>query len=559
MVVLAAIFGLAGVLGSGGGGGGGGGKQPPSLWDPIPFVYNSLQFLLDNEGFMKRAQAALKKTTVARFRQGRHLVYLVSGPKNVQAVFGRSHNNIHNDDLMVRSTLPLWYRLSADDLRRFAADKTGRGRNPLPGTEDTPPENRLFLGYEHVHNEFLARAQHLAPMVEQYQRQLTQTLDGLCPSPSPATGSGKKDGNDDGVVLGVVDFCKGRVARCALHALLGPRAFEISPDLVERMWEFDDAVFPLVMGLSLGAPEWLNRRAHAAHRRYLDAVRRYLDAAWADFDWSDPASADARWEPRFGAQVTREVAKWFRDHGFTGPDTGPGAVGILAWAQNSNVIPTTAWLVMEVARDPELLRALREEVEMAFATDGATGRRTLDPQKVAALPLLASAYTETLRLRMNFNVVRNVRQSFTMAGYTIRGGSLLQVPTLVAHYDEDVWGAESHPASEFWAGRHIKYTDEPDAEGRVTRKRVFAMAGRTGSYFPYGGGNLICPGRHFAKQEIMLTIALLISRFDIEFLGWTKLDGSPSDRPPRNDPRFSGGGAAPPDRDMKIRIRPIAS
>jgi cytochrome P450 len=162
----------------------------------------------------------------------------------------------------------------------------------------------------------------------------------------------------------------------------------------------------------------------------------------------------------------------------------------LAYRQNSNVIPTTTWLMMELCRDPSLFRAVREEVETAFTTDEATGKRVLDAQKVAALPLLRSAYTETLRLRMNFNVIRNVRESFIMGGYTIKGGSLLQVPTLVAHYDEETWGAESHPASEFWAERHVKYTEEPDGDGGVRRKRVFAMAGRTGSYFPYGASTL---------------------------------------------------------------------
>ena len=31
-------------------------KEPPSLFDPIPYVYNTLQFILDNEKFMKRAK-----------------------------------------------------------------------------------------------------------------------------------------------------------------------------------------------------------------------------------------------------------------------------------------------------------------------------------------------------------------------------------------------------------------------------------------------------------------------------------------------------------------------
>ena len=70
-----------------------------------------------------------------------------------------------------------------------------------------------------------------------------------------------------------------------------------------------------------------------------------------------------------------------------------------------------------------------------------------------------------------------------------------------------------------------------------------------------GGGTSICPGRHFAKQEIMLTLAMIVSRFDIEYLGWTMLDGSVSDRPARDNERYCGAAAVPPDRDMKVRLR----
>jgi len=63
----------------------------------------------------------------------------------------------------------------------------------------------------------------------------------------------------------------------------------------------------------------------------------------------------------------------------------------------------------------------------------------------------------------------------------------------------------------------------------------------------------MCPGRHFAKQEIMMTISVIVARFDIEFTQWTRLDGSPSDREARNDDNFAGGAAIPPDRDMRVR------
>jgi len=117
----------------------------------------------------------------------------------------------------------------------------------------------------------------------------------------------------------------------------------------------------------------------------------------------------------------------------------------------------------------------------------------------------------------------------------------------VAHSNEQVWGVEGHPAEEFWAARHIKY---------VNGKPQFETAGRLADWFPYGGGIAICPGRHFAKQEIMLTIAILVSKFDWEFVEWVKMDdGTPAGRPPRNDPRYTGAAGVPPDVDMKVRLK----
>lgn len=65
----------------------------------------------------------------------------------------------------------------------------------------------------------------------------------------------------------------------------------------------------------------------------------------------------------------------------------------------------------------------------------------------------------------------------------------------------------------------------------------------------------MCPGRHFAKQEIMMSIAMLVARFEVKFVEWTMLDGTPSDRPAQDDPRFTGTAAVPPDRDMKVELK----
>lgn len=202
---------------------------------------------------------------------------------------------------------------------------------------------------------------------------------------------------------------------------------------------------------------------------------------------------------------------------------------------------------MEVIKDPSLLQAVRDEVTTVTTTDPETGSPSIDSQKLVALPLLQSIFTETLRLRINFNIIRDVKQSIKLDGHTIPRGSLLQAPMQVAHYNEAVWGTPNHPASDFWAERHVRIGDG--------NRRVYSMAGGTASYFPFGGSANICPGRHLAKFEILTTIALVVSRFDIELVGWTNADGSPSHRAAESDIRFCGAGAMPPDREMKIRWR----
>lgn len=141
---------------------------------------------------------------------------------------------------------------------------------------------------------------------------------------------------------------------------------------------------------------------------------------------------------------------------------------------------------MELAKDPELLKALREEVVQAFETDSETSLRTLNIQKLLTLPLFNSVFVENMRLHMSFNVLRQVNEPIEMEGYMLGKGSIVQAPMQIAHHDETIWGAPGRPASEFWGERHIQYVNIPDEAGNVRLKRQFALKGRPSSFFPYG-------------------------------------------------------------------------
>jgi len=162
---------------------------------------------------------------------------------------------------------------------------------------------------------------------------------------------------------------------------------------------------------------------------------------------------------------------------------------------NSNTIPIAVWAVMEVIKDPQLFQAVRDEVLTAYNTDAATGERTLDAQKLLALPLLQSVYIEALRLHMSMNITRQAVEPISLDGFTLPRGAMLQIPTEIALYSEEVWASEGHPASEFWAARHVRYTDGVDEAGKTVKIPQFDFKGRSNAFIPFGKSHylLLCP------------------------------------------------------------------
>jgi hypothetical protein len=65
----------------------------------------------------------------------------------------------------------------------------------------------------------------------------------------------------------------------------------------------------------------------------------------------------------------------------------------------------------------------------------------------------------------------------------------------------------------------------------------------------------MCAGHHFANQEILFAVAVMVTQFDIKFFGWKNLNESKSDRPAEDDKRSAGFIPIFPDRKMEIRMR----
>jgi cytochrome P450 len=78
----------------------------------------------------------------------------------------------------------------------------------------------------------------------------------------------------------------------------------------------------------------------------------------------------------------------------------------------------------------------------------------------------------------------------------------------------------------------------------VANKRLNHVRG----YYPFGGGNLYCPGRFFARSKIYIFVATVLKRFDMEILESQEL--------PNVDLEVPSSSAMPAMSDCLVKLRP---
>lgn len=97
------------------------------------------------------------------------------------------------------------------------------------------------------------------------------------------------------------------------------------------------------------------------------------------------------------------------------------------------------------------------------------------------------------------------------------------IPSQIPTRNQDAWAARPHtltrPLEEFWAYRFLEPSDGNEDFTAPPRDAArFSLHGLEGCWLPFGGGQRMCPGRHFAKNEILGTFALLFTRYDLQLI-----------------------------------------
>ncbi|KAK4157553.1 cytochrome P450 [Chaetomidium leptoderma] len=523
-------------------------KPPPRLNETIPFVSNLWQFMTNKRFFITRARTALQESPVVRCRLGPLDLHLVGGGNNASAIFRAS---CHSDPWILRIMQSAGYMPA--DIATLTKDDSGRGTIPRPGSTANAAgialDQRIWHALHRMYDENLVSTQSADALANHFQTAFHQQL-VAAPAPPPPVGGGE-EWVDDVHIFGTL---RRTMATAATHAVLGSLILDVNPGFVDAFWEYERYVETLEFGL----PEWLNRSAVRARARFRDMCRRWYEVADRTYDWAADDASDTNWEPAFGSPVSRGLARWAKSFGFSADTMGPLFM-LFIFGLHANAITISTWIVMELVKDPDLFRAVKDEVSRAESnTRNDSTARTFDHRKLTSLPLLQSVYTEVMRLRVGVLITRTSTEPVTVAEYTLPKGSIFQAPTEAGHLDEAVWSTAEHPASDFWAYRQVTEKETRDeTTGQISKELEFSFGRRSGSWFPFGGGLNMCPGRNFAKPEVFLAVATVISNFEIEYVAWLKPDGSPSKRPAQNDANYASAVAAVPDRELKVRWRKI--
>jgi cytochrome P450 len=186
-------------------------------------------------------------------------------------------------------------------------------------------------------------------------------------------------------------------------------------------------------------------------------------------------------------------------HGLRGRDVAATEIGQMV-ASLTNSVASAFWIVYHIFSDPLVLEECRKEVE-ALVQEDENGTFTVDLAKVkSSCPILLSTWQETLRYE-HVGIGARVVMEDTMFEnkYLLKKGATVMTVVPVQHTDTAVWGPT---ATEF---DHHRFLREPG--GKRTNPAAFRS---------FGGGTVLCPGRHFVSTEVTSFAAFLLLQFDLK-------------------------------------------
>ncbi|PQE18726.1 hypothetical protein CJF30_00009709 [Rutstroemia sp. NJR-2017a BBW] len=286
-----------------------------------------------------------------------------------------------------------------------------------------------------------------------------------------------------------------------------------------------------VGGLIKGLPRFLVPSSYRVRDRLIEEIMKWHEFAESHIDRKDEELEKKLWEPYYGSKLVRDRArelsqiKGYNDKARAANDLG------LIWGANANIVPIVGWFLLDTISRPEVLSRVRNELSNIAKLYPSASTSDHMPELMSN-PLLQSIYCEELRLRSGTTIQRSpISSNYKLGPWKFPKDDMIIASVWFEGRDKTVWNEGlngEHDVEDFWPDRFIVYPNDPNSGPRrpdsasaksksdKVKEPTFTVDSVNGAFIPYGGGQKMCPGRFYAKQEALGALAMFLNKFDIE-------------------------------------------
>ncbi|RYP77947.1 hypothetical protein DL771_000806 [Monosporascus sp. 5C6A] len=281
--------------------------------------------------------------------------------------------------------------------------------------------------------------------------------------------------------VGMYAWLRDAVTTATTRSVYGPMNPYDDKAIADAFWEFESGLMSILVGF---LPSITARKPVAARTKVAKAFEAYYKAGGVQ---KASVLAQKRYQVEIDNNVPLEdIARY---------EVG-GSIAILV-----NTAPSAFWTLLLLHSHPGLLDDIRNEIDACTeTTENGSTIKTIDITTLKeSCPLLLSSYQEVLRYRSMGTSVREVMEDTYLDQWFLKKGAMLQMPSRIVHQDANLWGSD---VTEFNPRRFLP------GEKKNRPSDVCFRA--------FGGGKTLCPGRHFATNEILAVVAVFIARLDMK-------------------------------------------